>query len=51
MQNNEGSLVLCGICCVWPLMVGMGGWWLRGWFTKWAEERGGQALWEIWTHR
>lgn len=24
-----GLALSCGVCCIWPLMVGAGGWWLR----------------------
>lgn len=24
-----GLALSCGVCCIWPLAVGAGGWWLR----------------------
>lgn len=50
MQNNSGVLVMCGVCCVWPLVGAALGWWLRGQWQRWASGNGGKALWDIWTH-
>jgi hypothetical protein len=29
VSRFTGLLLACGLCCVWPLIVGAGGWWLR----------------------